>query len=165
MNSTRRTKGSVRYPRLWAAVRAALYLAGGVATMALLGLTVSFLGLVTVLGTLSLLVTGNANAILVAAVVGIGLVIAGLVTTLLLKSVRRADRFLLQVARGPDPLEAVAAKYVADDIDEVELERRVERLLLEAERESTAARGRALPGRADRLAEREPDLPIEVERA
>lgn len=120
----------VRYPRALAVLRTLVYLFATAGGVLLLGVTVSFLGLVGLLGLASLLLVGDASELVLLLVGGLGLVAFGSVGLLLASVTRRVDRFLLRAARIPSPLERVTAKYVRGDIDETELERGIERALV-----------------------------------
>lgn len=128
----------VRRPRLLAVLRALLYLSATFAAVVLLSVALSFLGLLTLLGLVSLLLVGGVSELVVLAVSGLGLVAFGSVGLLLVTVTRRIDRYLVRTARVPSPLERVTASYLAGDIDERELERGIERALL-------AERGRHRP--------------------
>lgn len=128
----------VRYPRAVTAGRAAIYLVGAVLAALLLAGTVGFLGVVVLIGVVSLLVAGSGTAALAAGAVG--LVVAGTGLAAVGLGTRRADRWLVRTARGPDPLEVAAERYVAGDIDEPGLEREIERVLTDR------AGGRETPG-------------------
>jgi uncharacterized membrane protein len=132
----------VRYPRAVAAGRAAIYLFGVLVGTLLLAGTVSFLGIVVLVGVVSLLVTGSGTAALAAGAVG--LIVAGAMLAAVGLGTRRADRWLVDSARVPDPLDVVAERYAAGDIDEATLEREIERLLADPaanDREVRSVRG------------------------
>lgn len=119
----------VRHPRVLIVARIVLYVSVAIAIAALLGVAVSFLGFLTVLGTLSALAFGDGPALAVVALGGIGSLLIGGVGFVVVTGARRLDRFLLRTAHIPDPLEALTTRYVDGEFDEDEFERRVERVL------------------------------------
>lgn len=119
----------VRHPRLLAVSRTLLYLAMAIAVSILVGATVLFLGALALFGTVSLLLVGDVSELAVLVAGGLGLFSLGLVGAALVTATKRADRFMLERARIPSPLETVQTKYVRGDIDEGELERLVEQVL------------------------------------
>lgn len=134
----------VRHPRTLAAFRTVLYAAVAVAVVGLVGVGVAVVGVGVVVAGLSLLLTGDAN------VFGLALLVAGGLAPVALAAVvgvgaRRLDRRVTAADRRPDPLAALQARYVDGEIDEVTLERRVERLLVgESLADSTGGRLRRL---------------------
>jgi hypothetical protein len=96
--------------------------------LALLGITLSFLGVVAVLGTVLVLLAGDGGAFVVATS-GAGLVVSGLAAFVLFGAARKLDRYLVRVASVPSPLERVKAQYVDGRIDERGLERGLEQVL------------------------------------
>jgi hypothetical protein len=120
----------VRYPRILAVLRTLVYLGATLGGVLLLVIAVSFLGLVTLLGLASLLLVGDVSELILLLVGGLGLVAFGSVGLLLVSLTRQVDRFLLRAARIPSPLEQVTARYVRGDIEEIELERGIERALI-----------------------------------
>ena len=96
--------------------------------LALFGITLSFLGFVAVLGTVSILLVGDGATFFVVAS-AVGLVASGIVAFVLLGTARRVDRYLVRVASVPTPLERIKAQYVDGRIDERGLERGLERIL------------------------------------
>ena len=87
------------------------------------------LGFVAVVSVLSLALVGDVSGMAVVLVGGAGLVALGTVGFLLVRVTGRVDRFLVRAARVPSPLERVTASYVRGEMDEAELERRLERVL------------------------------------
>lgn len=146
----------VRHPRLLAALRTLLYLAAVVTAVALVGVAVSFLGFVALLSVVSLALVGDVSELVVLLVTGLGLVTLGSVGALLVAAVRRIDRFVVRTARVPSPVERVTTSYVCGEIDEDELERRLEGALsADDEVDDTAPRGRReRPSPGDRPAHR-----------
>ncbi len=120
----------VTHPRTLALFRAALYLAAFVAALGLVAIGLSVLGVTLVLAGLSLLLTGDANALGLALLAGTGLVTTVGLAVVVAVSARRLDRRVTEADRRPDPVEELTQQYVAGDIDERTFERRVERLLL-----------------------------------
>lgn len=127
------------------ASRIALYAVAAGATVALLGVTLSFLGFVALSGMLSLLIAGNVGAVVPLAIGGVGLLILGSVGAFFATTVRRIDRFVQQAAQLPDPLDEARSKYVAGDIDETELERQLERVLVKSDNLSASSGRRSSP--------------------
>lgn len=120
----------VRFPRFVGFIRVMVYSAALLATVMLIGLSLSLLGFMTVFGAASLLLFGEASASILLAVVVLGLLSFLSVELVLVTAARRFDQFVLQTARIPTPIEKITAKYVAGDIDERELERQLERVLI-----------------------------------
>lgn len=118
----------VRHPRLLAAFRTALYLTVGTVTLGVALLALATVGFVVSVGALALLV-GQADVL--AVLVLSGLVVAttaGLVWGLV-AAARYLDREVTAADREPDPVEQLKERYVEGDVDEAELERRLERAL------------------------------------
>jgi hypothetical protein len=110
-------------------VRAVLYLVAATLAVGLVGVGVSILGASVVVAGVSLLLTGEANAVGFALLAGLGVLTTGGLAAGVVVAARRLDRRLTDADRRPDPLATVQARYVAGEIDERTLERRVERLL------------------------------------
>ncbi|SDN11016.1 hypothetical protein SAMN04487949_3402 [Halogranum gelatinilyticum] len=144
-----------RYPQLVAVARAVLYLLGAVGVVALAGFALSFLVLVGVLATATLLLVGEGSASTIAAVGGLGLVSAGLLACVWLAVTRRVDRYLVRASRIPSPLEQVTRQYVDGHIDEWGLERGLERALAaeSSDPEATVPATTVSPAAARELAE------------
>lgn len=121
-----------RRPRTLAVARAVVYLTAAVAWLALFALTLGFLAAMGLLGILSVALFDTANTLVVFAFGVFGLLVSGVVAFALLEAVRRADRWLVETARQPDPVEEVTASYVSGHVDEAALEREIERVLASA---------------------------------
>jgi hypothetical protein len=119
----------VTHPRLLALFRGVLYLATAVAALCLVGLGLSVLGATLVLAGISLLLTGDVNALGLALLAGTGLVTTVSLAAGLALGARALDRRVTDATRRPDPLDDLTRQYVAGDIDEWTFERRVERVL------------------------------------
>jgi uncharacterized membrane protein len=140
----------LRHPRAVFLFRVALYLATTITLAALLFAGVGFLGFLTVAGvTAALLDVGVGGAILpVGALWTLVFVALGGIVVL---GARRVERTVVEYDREPDPLEALKRRYVEADIDEPELEHRLEAVLdgddpaatRESDRTERAARSRA----------------------
>lgn len=143
--------GEFQRPRTLAVTRAVVYLATAVACLVLFVLTIVFLATMGILGLLSVALFDDANTLVVVAFGGFGLLVSGVVAFTLLEGVRRVDRWLVETARRPDPVEEVTASYVAGDVDEAALERRLERVL-----------GGASPDDTDPVAPVAEELPLRV---
>lgn len=116
----------VRHPRLVAAFRAVLYATAGTVALGVALLAVLTVGFVVSAGSLALALTGNAH--LVAVFVLSALVLAtsaGLLWGLKV-AVQRIDREVREFDRAPDPVEEVKERYVDGDVDEAELDRRLD---------------------------------------
>lgn len=116
----------VRHPRLVAAFRAVLYATAGTVALGVALLAVLTVGFVVSAGGLALALTGNAH--LVAVFVLSALVLAtsaGLLWGLKV-AVQRIDREVREFDRAPDPVEEVKERYVDGDVDEAELDRRLD---------------------------------------
>lgn len=128
----------VRYPRVLAVLRTLVYLGATLGGVLLLSVAVSFLGVVALLSLASFLLIGDVSELVLLLVGGLGLVTFGSVGLLLVSAAGRIDRFLLRTARVPSPLERVTARYVRGDIEEIDLERDIEKALAaEAETDGT----------------------------
>lgn len=124
----------VEHPHAVLAVRATLYLGAAAALLCLAAATVAFLGVVAaVAGVAALLDAGGGWLPGVVPVGGLGVVLCLAAATLVAVCVRRLDARVVAAAEPPDPLERVKRRYVDADIDEAELERRLERVLDAAE--------------------------------
>ncbi|WP_410767416.1 hypothetical protein [Haloferax sp. DFSO60] len=127
----------VRYPRSVAVLRVLLYATVMVATLALVGLSLSILGFLAVVGTASFVIFGEMSAGFVLTAVVLGLITVTAIEVVLVTVARKADQFLLEKMRIRTPLEKITAKYVAGDIGETELERQIERVLVRERAVST----------------------------
>lgn len=137
------------HARALAVARIALHLIAAVAAVALFGVTVSFLGFVALVGTVSTLLVGYANPLVPFAVGGTGLLIIGTAAAALAVATRRADRWLVRVARAPDPIDVAKEQYVAGEVDEDGLDERVERALASERDENSKTRGRGTSDRRE----------------
>lgn len=146
----------IQRPRTLAVARAVTYVAAGVATLVLVGLTFGFLVLLTLVGVLSVAVFDGANGLGVVVLGVSGLLVSGLVAFALVTATRRVDHWLVETARGPDPLDTVTERYLNDELDEAGLERDIERVLGGAPSETGA--GSTTPPDVDALAV-DPDDP------
>lgn len=128
----------LEHPRAVLAVRVLLYL-GLVAVLGTLAVgVVGYLVVVAAFGGIALLAgTGPGALGLLGLTVG-GVGIAALVGVGAAVAVRWADRQVVAADRRPDPVEELAERYVAAELDEIEFERRLERALArQEERERT----------------------------
>jgi hypothetical protein len=121
---------AVRHPRTLAVIRAVLYLLATAVAVGLLLLGLSVLWASVVVAGLSLLLTGDANAVGLALFAAVVVLTTGGFAVGVGVAARRLDRRVTASDRRPDPLDELAAAYVAGEIDERTLERRVERVLL-----------------------------------
>lgn len=119
----------VRHPRLLSAFRTALYLSAAFVATLLALAGVAVLGAILAFAAFAVLTTGDVNllavgglAVLVVALVGVGLAALSAAVRCVERRVERADRL-------PDPLDELKREYVVDAIDERELERRLDGLL------------------------------------
>lgn len=142
----------VSHPRALAVARIALHLLAAVAGATLFGVTVSFLGFVALVGPVSTLPVGGANPLVPFVVGTTGLLAIGTAAAALVVATRRADRRLVRTARGPDPVDEAKARYVAGEVDEAGLDRRVERVLASERDENSGSRGLGAPDRGERSA-------------
>lgn len=127
------TDTEVRRPRALAVARAMAYVAAAIAMLVLFVLTLLFLAFLGALGVLSAVVFDAANALVVTAFGVFGLLVCGVVAYTILWATRRADEWLVETARAPDPLDDITARYVDGEIDEVGLERDIERVVAEGD--------------------------------
>jgi uncharacterized membrane protein len=148
----------VRYPRPVAALRVLLYAVVLVATLMLVGVSLSMLGFLAVVGTASFVLFGEASTAFILTAVVLGLLTVTTIELVLFSLARKADRFLMEKMRIRTPLEKITARYVAGDIGDREMERQIERVLVR-EHARSRAKTRSPPDRK-RRAERSP---IEVE--
>jgi hypothetical protein len=140
---------AVRHPRTLAVIRAVLYLLAAAVAVGLLLVGLSVLGASVVVAGLSLLLTGDANAVGLAALAVVGVLTTGGLAVGVGVAARRLDRRVTASDRRPDPLDELAAAYVAGEIDERTLERRVERVLVGGSTDDDRPTGRfARPRRA-----------------
>ncbi len=116
-----------------------MYVAAAVACVVLFGLTLAFLAVMGALGVLSVLAFGDANTLVVTAFGAFGLLVSGAIGFVVVEGARRADRWLVEAARRPEPFEDVTTRYVAGDIDERGLERGLERVFAGSRDERTVA--------------------------
>lgn len=146
----------LRHPRAVAALRTALYVGMAVLLVLVVFGLLAFLGaLAAVGGLLSLLGEGS---LLVVGVVGVfGVVLVTATVGGVVFGTRRLERRLVDADRRPDPLEAVKERYVGDDIDEVELEDRLEAVLGDEFSDDETAGGGSSGGRRGEPAGRESD--------
>ncbi|WP_318567615.1 hypothetical protein [Salinigranum marinum] len=121
---------AVRHPRTLAVIRAVLYLLATAVAVGLLLLGLSVLGASVVVAGLALLLTGDAPAVGLAVFAVVGVLTTGGLAVGVGVVARRLDRRVTASDRRPDPLDELAAAYVAGEIDERTLERRVERVLV-----------------------------------
>jgi hypothetical protein len=153
-----------------------LYGVAAVVAVGLVGLGLAVLGATVALAGLSVLLTGEPNAVALGLVAAAGLLTTGGVALVVGLGARRLDRRVTESARRPDPLEELERAYVAGTLDDATFERRVERLLAgesapsRRERRSAWSRGRdgvaavrarLRPRRSDaaeRASETEPEL-------
>lgn len=129
----------VRHPRALAAFRAALYLTAGVVALGVAVLAATTVGLVAIVGAVALL-AGQADLLAVVVLVGLVVVTTGPLLWGLVVAARRVDREVTEADRVPDPVERVKRRYVEGDVDEAELERRLEGLLAADGDDSRATR-------------------------
>lgn len=125
------TDTEVRRPRALAVARAVAYVAAAIAMLVLFVLTLLFLAFLGALGVLSAVVFDATNGLVVTAFGAFGLLVCGVVAYSIVWATRRADEWLVETARGPDPLDEITARYVDGEIDEVGLERDIERVVAE----------------------------------
>ena len=118
----------VAHPRALAAFRVVLYVSAAVVAAGVAAVTLGYLGLVVAIGGIVHLVAGGVNAAAVAGFAGIGLLLAGVAIGATVAVARRIDRRVTRADRVPDPLDAVKRQYVAGDITDATLERRLDRL-------------------------------------
>lgn len=128
----------VRHPRALAAFRAALYLTAGVVALGVAVLAATTVGLVAIVGAVALL-AGQADLLAVVVLVGLVVATTGPLLWGLAVAARRVDREVTEADRVPDPVERVKRRYVEGDVDEAELERRLEGLLAADGDDSRAA--------------------------
>lgn len=122
----------VRHPRALKVFRFGLYLFTAIAVLALAVATVLYLGAVVLVGGLAVLLTGSGESLPVIVLVVLGILTSGTLVGLFGVGSRRLDRYVRRIDAVPDPVETLADLYVADAIDEYELERRLDALLGEA---------------------------------
>ena len=118
------------HPRAVLLVRAGLYLAAAATLGALVAATLGVLGVLAAFAGVAALV--GAGAIPGAVPLGLGGLAVALSLTagmVVVVGVRRLDARVAAAAERPDPVDRLQDRYVNADIDEVEFERRLERLL------------------------------------
>lgn len=121
--------GGVRHPRALALFRLVLY-ATAIAVLVAVALPlVGYLGFLVAVGGVAVLLNVDANLLALAAVGGVSAALVGTLGGIVVTAARRFDRRVTDLDRKPDPLESLKQRYVDADIDEHELERRLERLL------------------------------------
>ncbi|MFC5969741.1 hypothetical protein ACFPYI_00210 [Halomarina salina] len=119
----------VRHPRLFSAFRAALYLSAGlVVTLLSLAGVVALLAILVFAG-VGLLTVGDVNLLAVGGLAGLVLALVALALGAVRFAVRHVERRVRSADSIPDPLDRVKGEYVADAIDERELERRLDGVL------------------------------------
>ncbi|MFC7203294.1 hypothetical protein ACFQJC_07185 [Haloferax namakaokahaiae] len=127
----------VRYPRSVAVLRVLLYAVVIGTTLALVGLSLTMLGFLAVVGTASFVLFGEASTAFLLTAVVLGLLTVTAIEVVLVSLARKADRFLMEKLRIRTPLEKITAKYVAGDIGDVEMERQIERALVRERAQKT----------------------------
>lgn len=124
------------HPRATLAVRAALYLAAAAVLLTLAAATVGFLGVLAAFAGVAALVDAGVPSVV--PIGGLGVAFALTLAAVVVVGVRRLDARVAAAAERPDPVERLQHRYVNADIDEAEFERRLERLLGDAEAAETA---------------------------
>lgn len=115
----------VRHPRVIGVIRTLLSvgLAIGLGILALS--VVGFLFVLVGVGGVAVLAGVSVDALSLLGVAGVAIVLAGTVGVGLVYTFRRADQRIVEADKRPDPVEELAERYVAADLDEHELERRL----------------------------------------
>ena len=121
--------GGVRHPRALALFRLVLYATAIAVLVAVTMPLVGYLGFLVAVGGVAVLLNVDANLLALAAVGGVSVALVGTLGGIVVTAARRFDRRVTELDRKPDPLESLKQRYVDADIDEHELERRLERLL------------------------------------
>lgn len=129
----------VKHPRAMAVVRVGLYLVAAVLGVGLTGVALASLLLVFVFGSVALAVGGDVNVLSVAGLVALILVVSVTFLSGLFVAVRRVESAIREADRKPDPIAVLRDQYVADEIDEQDLERALDDLLADSEDEETNA--------------------------
>ncbi len=132
------------HPRATLAVRAALYLAAAAALLTLAAATVGFLGVLAAFAGVAALVDAGVPSVVPIGGLGVAFVLT--LTAVVVVGVRRLDARVAAAAERPDPVERLQHRYVNADIDEAEFERRLERLLGDAEAAAPSSRPAAESG-------------------
>jgi hypothetical protein len=132
---------NVKHPRTLRLFRAALVVVTTVAVVGVLGVGLSVLGAVVVLAGVSLVLTGDPNVVGFALLAVVGVLATGGLALGIRGAARRIDRRVTAWDRRPDPLDELRRAYVAGEIDETTLERRVERLLAPDDEPDSRRRG------------------------
>lgn len=118
----------LRHPRAVAAFRVALWLVVATALFVVAVASMGVLGvLAIVVGTLAAVGQGGLLGVGWLALAGVALVGATAVGSVV--GARRLERRVVDADRRPDPVAVAKERYVRDDIDEVELEAQLERVL------------------------------------
>jgi hypothetical protein len=120
-----------RRPRAVSLARAALYLAVAVVLGGIAAATAGYLAVVAVVAVVAA-AAGTGGSLVVAALALAGLAVAGATAVGVVYAACRADRAL---ADRPGSIDRLKRRYVRDDLDEREFERRVERALAAERRE------------------------------
>lgn len=140
--------GGVRHPRTIFAYRLLLYLGLAVVLGTLAVGVAGYLLVVVAVGGLALLAGTGPGALTLVGVAAGGVGIAAVVGVGTAVAVRWAEHQVVAADRRPDPVEDLAERYVADELDEIEFERRLESVLAQesavedAESKSWAGRTR-----------------------
>lgn len=119
----------IRRPRTLAVARVVAAAAAAVAMLVLSALTLVFLAVLGLFGLISVTMFGDANALVVTVLGLFGLLVSGVALYAILWVTRRVDRWLVETARRPDPLEVVTTRYLDGETDEAGLERDIERVI------------------------------------
>lgn len=129
----------VKHPRTMAAVRVGLSLIAALLGVGLAGVALASLLLVFVFGSVALALGGDVNLLAVAGLVALVLVVSVGLLWSLFEAVGRVEAAIREADREPDPVALLREQYVADDIDERELERALDELLADSEDERSDA--------------------------
>lgn len=126
----------VRHPRVIGAIRALLSvgLAIGLGILALS--VVGFLFVLVGIGGVAVLAGVSVDALSLLGVAGVAIVLAGTVGVGLVYAFRWADQRIVEADKRPDPVDELAERYVAADLDEHELERRLGHVLADERSEA-----------------------------
>ena len=122
-----------------AAVRVGLSLIAALLGVGLAGVALASLLLVFVFGSVALALGGDVNLLAVAGLVALVLVVSVGLLWSLFEAVGRVEAAIREADREPDPVALLREQYVADDIDERELERALDELLADSEDERSDA--------------------------
>ena len=129
----------VKHPRTMAAVRVGLSLIAALLGVGLAVVALASLLLVFVFGSVALALGGDVNLLAVAGLVALVLVVSVGLLWSLFEAVGRVEAAIREADREPDPVALLREQYVADDIDERELERALDELLADSEDERSDA--------------------------